>query len=110
MPVLLFGSESWYVTDALLEELEQFQCWVGRRILRLTLFHSNISVLIGLDWPSMRARLLIRKLNFMRKLVGEGEAKLSTEILHAFASKDISQSPNNVVILKPFMRPTSPVK
>ena len=27
----------------------------------------------------------------MRKLVGEGEAKLSTEILHAFASKDVSQ-------------------
>ena len=65
--------------------------WVGSKILRLTRFHSNISVLIGLDWPSMRARLLIRKLNFMRKLVGEGEAKLSTEILHAFASKDVSQ-------------------
>jgi len=91
MPILLFGSESWYLTDATLDELERFQCTIGRRILRMSRFHSNTNVLIGLDWPSMRARVLIRKLNYLRKLVGEGEEKLSSQIYHLFASKDVSK-------------------
>ena len=65
MPVLLFGAESWYLTDTVLDDLECFQCTLGRRILKLSRFHSNTSVLIGLDWPSVRARVLIRKLNYL---------------------------------------------
>ena len=91
MPVLLFGSESWYLTDAVLEELEKFQCWIGKKILRLSRSHSNTAVRIGLDWPSMRARVLIRKLNYLRKLVGEGEERLSSQIFLAFGSRDVSQ-------------------
>ena len=91
MPVLLFGSESWYLTEADLDELERFQCSIGRRILRLTRYHSSTSVLIGLDWPSMRARLLLRKLNYLRRLVGDGERKLSSQIYQAFAAKDVSE-------------------
>ena len=64
-----FGAESWYLTDNTLQKLETFQCTLGRRILRLSRFHSNISVLIGLDWPSMRARLLIRKLNYLKRVL-----------------------------------------
>jgi hypothetical protein len=77
MPVLLFGSESWYLTDAALDDLERFQCSIGRRILRLSRFHSNTSVLIGLNWPSMRARILMRKLNYVKNLVGKSEEKLT---------------------------------
>ena len=40
-------------------------------------FHSNISIRIGLVWPSVRARVFIQK--------------LSSQIFHLFASKDISQ-------------------
>ena len=29
MPVLLFGSESWFLTDATLDKLENFQCTLG---------------------------------------------------------------------------------
>ena len=35
MPVLLFGSESWYLTDTSLEKLENFQC----KYIPLLLFH-----------------------------------------------------------------------
>ena len=76
MPILLFGSECWYLSDPTLDELEQFQCSTGKRILRLPRFHSNTAVLMGLEWPSMRARVLIRKLNFLRRLVGEREEKV----------------------------------
>ena len=85
--MLLFGSESWYLTDAALDDLERFQC---KRILRLSHFHSNTSVQIRLDWPSMRARVLIRKVNYLRKLVREGGEKLSSQIFHIFAGKDVS--------------------
>ena len=88
MPILLFGSECWYLSDPTLDELEQFQCSIGKRILRLSRFHSNTAVLMGLEWPSMRARVLIRKLNFLRRLVGEREEKLSSQI---FAERDVSE-------------------
>ena len=77
MPVLLFGSESWYLTDTSLEKLENFQCTLGKKILRLSRFHSNANVLIRLDWPSMRARVLIRKLNYLKMVVTADEDKLS---------------------------------
>ena len=35
--------------------------------------------------------MLIRKLNYLRKLVGEGEERLSSQIFLAFASRDVSQ-------------------
>ena len=91
MPILLFGSECWYRSDPTLDELEQFQCSIGKRILRLPRFHSNTAVLMGLEWPSMRARVLIRKLNFLRRLVGEREEKLSSQIFHIFAERDVSE-------------------
>ena len=68
MSVLLFGYESWYLTYTTLDDLERFQCNIGRRILQLSCFHSNISIRIGLDWPSVRARVFIQKLNYLRQL------------------------------------------
>ena len=91
MPVLLFGCESWYLTDTVLDYLERFQCEIGRKILHLSHFHSNVSVRIGLDWPSVRTRILIRKLSYLRKLVKNDDEKLSTQIFRAFAVFDISQ-------------------
>ena len=69
MPVLLFGAESWYLTDtSVLDDLECFECTLGRIILKLSRFYSNTSVLIGFDWPSMRTRVLIRKLNYLTQV------------------------------------------
>ena len=90
MPVLLFGAESWYLTDSVLDDLECFQCTLGRRILKLSHFHSNTSVLIGLDWPSMRTRVLIRKLSYLTRVFVADNDKLSSQILKSFAERDIS--------------------
>ena len=38
-----------------------------------------------------RVRVLIQKLNYLRRLVNKGDDKLSSQIFHLFASKDISQ-------------------
>ena len=85
MPVLLFGCESWYLTDTTLDDLEHFQCEIGRKILRLSHFHSNVTVRIRLDWPSVRTRILIRKLSYLKKLVNNDDEKLSTQIFCAFS-------------------------
>ena len=37
-------------------------------VLQLSRYHSNTSVLIGLDWPSTRERVLIRKLKLSEKV------------------------------------------
>ena len=44
VPVLLFGSENWILTDSHLDQLEAFQGEIGRRILKLSKFHSTLAV------------------------------------------------------------------
>ena len=39
VPVLLYGCEYWFVTEALPEKLEAFKAEVGRRILKLSRYH-----------------------------------------------------------------------
>ena len=101
MAVLLLGAESWYLTDtSVLDSLECLECTLGRRILKLSRFHSNTSVLTGFDWPSMRARVLIRKLNYLtRVFVAENDqltkkmmsSQILKSILKSFAERDISK-------------------
>ena len=78
MPVLLFSSECWYLTDSTLDKLENSQYTLGKKTLRLSRFHSNTSIPVGLDWPSMRARILIRKLNYLRRVISAKNEKLSS--------------------------------
>ena len=86
MSVLLFGSESRYLNDAALDELERFHCTLDRRILQSPCFHSNthfhslIQLCVLLYWPSIRVRVLLRKLNYLRKLVGDSKEKLSLDV------------------------------
>ena len=63
---------------------------LGKRILRLSCSHSNASALIGLDWPSIRARVLIKKLCYLKRVLSSDNDKLSSEVLKFFASRDIS--------------------
>ena len=62
IPTLLYGCETWIHSEPLLESLESFQAEIGKRILGISKYHSNISTRIGLHWPSMKARILLRKL------------------------------------------------
>ena len=43
-PILLYGSEVWFLTEPLTAMLDRFQAEIGKRILQLPNFHSNISV------------------------------------------------------------------
>ena len=68
IPILLFGSENWILTDSLLDSLEAFQGEIGRRILKLSKFHSTLATRIALKWPSVSARILIGKLCLLSKV------------------------------------------
>lgn len=53
------------------------QAEIGKRILGISKFHSNISTLIGLHSPSIKARILIRKLTYLAKLLEKDDSLIS---------------------------------
>ena len=69
-PYYCTGCENWQLTSTLVCQLEYFQGErIGRRILKLTPYHSTYySSRIALQWPSVAARILSRKLNFILRL------------------------------------------
>ena len=72
MPVLLYGSENWILMDALLRRLEAFQAELVKRVLKWPKYHSNTAAIAVLDVPTMKCRVLERKLGFlMRVMAGE---------------------------------------
>ena len=80
MPTLLYGSENWYLTEALLDRLECFQVDFGRRILKFPVSHSSRAVRVALQWPSVAFRVLQRKLTFLRRL-RDGHGYVHQELL-----------------------------
>ena len=74
IPVLLFGCENWMLTDSMLHQLESFQGEIGRRILKLSKYHSTLSTRLALRWPSVTARMLVRKLSLLSKVSAEGNS------------------------------------
>ena len=52
--------ETWLLDASCIQALERFQCEIGRRILKLSKFHANKAVRIGLHWPTMSTRILLR--------------------------------------------------
>ena len=57
---------------------EGFQAELGRRIVKLSKYHSRLSILIGLSWPTMKARLLKQKLCFLGKLLSDDRDNIAT--------------------------------
>ena len=68
--------------------LESFQAVIGKRILGISKYHSNTSTLIGLHWPSVKARILLLKLTFLAKVL-ERDDVLSPHVLRTLASEDV---------------------
>ena len=93
LPVLMYGCESWILSEGDLKLLEAFQGEMAKRILKLPKHFSNTAAVTTLDWPSMRARLLLRKLFFLKRvtdaqadtLVGGVVRAFSDELNHIFA-------------------------
>ena len=72
MPVLLYGSENWIMTDALMERLEIFQAELVKRVLKWPKHHPNTDAIAILDIPTMKCRILVKKLGFLRRVM-EGD-------------------------------------
>ena len=89
VPKLLYGCEIWLLDTSCLKKLEQFQHEIGRRILRLSKFHSGDAVRIGLQWPSVASRILLRKLSFMCKLLDPAHSDtMSSRVFTTMAIED----------------------
>ena len=98
-PCLLFGAESWILNSTLLQKLESFQAELAKRILRLPTHTSNNNARMALQWPSMRARILIIKLCFLLKVVNSDHS-LSARVFRSLAASDHSSMPFSRVYLQ----------
>ena len=71
--ICLYGSENWILTDALIRRLEAF---LVKRVLKWPKHHSNTAAVAALDVPTMKCRVLERKLGFlMRVMAGDMDRK-----------------------------------
>ena len=69
--------------------LDRFQAEIGKRILRLPRYHTNISVLLGLKWPSFRLLVLVRKLSYLAKLLSDNSNCTSSRVFRSLASENL---------------------
>ena len=88
LPILLYGCEAWFLTDPLLHKLESFQGEVGRRILRLPQCYNNLSVRIGLRWPSFKVSILLRKLTFLANFLSKDTQCVSSHLFWSLVAED----------------------
>ena len=87
IPILLYGSENWILTDPLVDQLEAFQGEIGRRILKLSKFHSTLSTRLALRWPSIAARILVLKLSLLVK-INSADDSIGSRIYSSLTAKD----------------------
>ena len=88
VPICLYGSENWLLTDQLLVPLESFQSELGKRILNLPKYHANQCPLIALRWPSMRLRILKRKIRFLLRLMKPENSSISSKVFCSLRDND----------------------
>ena len=88
--ILLYGCETWILTPALATKLEKFQSEIGKRILRLSKHHSDFAPLIGLHLPSIKARVLLRKLTFLAKLLENEDNHISTRVFRTLSVDNVN--------------------
>ena len=68
----LYGCENWIWSEEL---LKSFQGEMGKRILKVAKCTSNTTVGVVMGWPSIWARVLVRKMSFLQRLVlGDGSS------------------------------------
>ena len=77
LPIFLYSCNTWLLDTTSIKALKDFPCEKGKRILCLPKFHSKNVGRITLHWPSMTARILIRKLTFLAKLLSDTKAVLA---------------------------------
>ena len=92
MPVLLYGSENWILTEGRVAKLEAFQAELVKRILKWPRHFSNTAALTALEVPTMKCRILERKLGFLRQVIGREGRGLSVQVRESFCDEISSLS------------------
>ena len=77
LPVCLYGCENWILTAPL---LERFQAEIVKTILMLPPYHNNLGVRAVISWPSMKLRILLRKLRFLIRISSPDNSSISATI------------------------------
>ena len=72
--------------------LESFQHEIGCRILRVPKFYSKLAVRIGLHWPTVATRVLIRKFSFLSKLLSGTKDTISRRVFSSLAMENIYET------------------
>ena len=87
LPVLLYGSENWIMTENLLGKLESFQAELVKRILKWPKHFSNTAAITVLDVLTMECRVLERKLSFLQHVMGGKASDLSSLVKESFCDE-----------------------
>ena len=82
---LLYGCETWLLDSTSLSALESFQHEIGCRILRVPKFYSKASVKVALHWLNVTTCTLIRKLNFLSKLLSGSKDIISRRVFSSLS-------------------------
>ena len=92
IPVLLYGCENWILTEPLCQKLESLQSELVKRMLKHL---SNTAALTTLEVPTVRSRVLQRKLSFLHRVANSNPFSLSGRTVLA-----LSQDINSLCLVK----------
>ena len=67
--IKLYGSKHWTINQSLISYLESCQAKLGKIILALPKFTSNVVPCLAVHWPSVRTCILLRKLFFLHRCI-----------------------------------------
>ena len=98
LPVLLYGSENWILSDECCKHLESFIGEMAKRALKWPKHFSNTAALVALDHYSIKSILLLRKLTFLRKQLTSDS--VSTNRLGVVALKSLSDDMESLCLVK----------
>ena len=94
MPVLMYGCENWIMSVSLWGMLDRFLGELAKRALGWPSHHSNTAAVVALNLTSMRARILLAKLCFLRKrMLCDGG--IGGEVVRA-----LSDNPSSMCLVK----------
>ena len=78
----------WLLDTSCLKELEAFQHKIGCRILRVPKFYSAVAVRVALHWPGTSTLILLRKLNYLCKLLALEKDTISQRMFNSIVIKN----------------------
>ena len=80
VPTTLYGCELWILDDPLLNVIEEFQNYIGKRVQRFHPKVPNVCSYYGLGWMRLERIIQIRKLMFIRTILIMDENSLTKKM------------------------------